>query len=79
MVFYRRINGHNIWVTVEMPLVKDEQGKGYTNSSEYCSFFRFENAPWGECVREEGEVVWFSTPEEAADAAFIKAEERITI
>lgn len=80
MEYYRRIEGRDVWVTVQRPLVYDED-KNLFNQREFCSLFKIDVPPamiLSEYVRQaDGELRWFDTENAAREAAFDQAWNRI--
>ena len=84
MDYYRKIEERDVWVTVLKPLVWDENEKGYRESDDFCSAFKFDEPPMmtaGEFIRDpskKNDMKWFTTSDDAANAAFEKAKNKLT-
>lgn len=80
MEYYRQVNGRDVWATVHKPLVYNEQDHQYVESPTFCAAFKFDIAPGvviGEYLRDGDGLKWFSSADDAANAAFESATQRL--
>lgn len=80
MTYYRRINSTDIFVTIEQPLIKNESTNQYEQSQRFVCSFKFHQPPSlinGEYLRNEGNIIWFNSTDEAVNSGFAEAERRI--
>ena len=77
--YYDRIDGWNVWVTVERPLIR--KGEKFVEAPYWMVSFKFDAAPGiltGEYLKNEnGEIRGFESQAKAADAGFKEATRRI--
>jgi len=84
MDYYRKIKEKDVWVTVLRPHVFDETDKVYRESEKYCSAFKFDQPAVmiaGEFIRDpdkNNDMKWFNSTDEAANAAFEEAANKLT-
>lgn len=81
MTYYQQISGRDVWVLVERPFVP-RAGGGYEEAEHMLAAFRFDLPPAvivGEYLRQpDGRLKKFASADEAANAAFAVARERIS-
>jgi hypothetical protein len=80
MTYYRQISGRDVWVAVQRPLVRSEQSDHYI-AKGFSAAYRIDSGPnllAGEYLRVGKTLRWFTSENEARDAAFSEATRRIS-
>ncbi len=77
---HRKVKDHDVWVSVHKCYAFDDQNHRYMELPGYCCAFSIDKEVGGfigEYVRDGNRASLFETAEEATNAAFAKAEEKL--